>query len=99
MKTIKTIRRNSHAYNWVVDTIKTHEKYKSCYFWRAPANASQRRKEEFHDAYQFRLAGVVYDIYQGLEISCSNYYYTLSVHVDGDKKDIRALKKLIGGVK
>ena len=99
MKTIKTIRRNSHAYNWVVDTINTHEKYRNCFFWRVPASSSQRRKEEFHDAYQFRLAGIVYDVQQALELSSRNYYYSLSIHVDGKKKDIRALKKLIGGGK
>ena len=91
---VKTVRKNSKVYKIVENSIYRHDKYKSCYFWTPPTNASQRRREEFEFNHSFELDGVLYEIEQCLELSCRNYYYSFSVYVNGQKKDIRALKRL-----
>jgi hypothetical protein len=95
IKTVKTVRKGSQVYNWVTSAINTHEKYRNCYFWSTPTNASQRRKEEFDEGFVFILNGVKWEIDQSLYISCNNYYYTMRIYVDGQKKNITALKKLV----
>lgn len=77
------------------DIIATHDKYKKAFFWNPHPNAASRRNAEFDYKYIFEKEGKTYEIHQRYEESCKNCYYSLTVYVDGDKKDIRAVKKLL----
>lgn len=95
MKRVKTVRKNSQVWRWVTSAIKRHEKYRNCYFWKPPSTASQRRQAEFDEGFEFLLNGVKWEIDQSLQVSCNNYYYTMHIYIDGQKKNIRSLKKLV----
>lgn len=75
--------------------VATHEKYNKSYFWTPRSNAAGRRAAEFDDEYEFETNGKKYEVRQRYEESCKHCYYSLTVYVDGSKKDIRAIKKLI----
>ncbi len=75
--------------------IENHDKYKKSYFWNPPANASGRRSMEFSENLEFIINGETYIINQDLECSCSNVYWSNNITVNGSKKNITCLKKLI----
>ena len=84
----------------ILNTIEKHEKWSKSYFWSPKTNAGGRRSIENnfkseHPSYSFTHQGVKYEVVTSLDVSCKNYYYSLSIYVDEEKKDIRALKKLI----
>jgi len=66
--------------------IKTHEKWSSSYFM----NWNNKQKQ-FKDYYKF---GNI-EVEQEMTASCKNTYYSLDIRVDGIKKDIRVIKKLM----
>ena len=76
--------------------IEQHDDMKGCYFWKPPSSASMRRRyeRERSASMAFLFRGALYEIDQECSCSCRNIYYSLSVHVDGRKKDIRSLKRL-----
>ena len=75
--------------------IKNYEKYKNCFFWGSTGSASYRRSQEFNNAIEFNVADKEYYVRQCLEISCKNFYFKTIVMVDGQKKDVRVIKKLL----
>ena len=77
--------------------LDTHVKFKNSYFWTSPGNASSRRSLERQNSNEidFHHNGHHYKIYQSVSCSCRNVYYHLCVYVDGVKKDVRAIKKII----
>lgn len=78
--------------------IAQHEKFKSSFFWTPPCNANGRRsmeKANTREPLSFRFDGRTYHVEQSVDCSCANVYYIFSVTVDGTKKDIRAIKKLV----
>ena len=72
-----------------------HEKWKHSYTWSPRGNASQRRNNEFYYEYEFKLKDDVYKFSQDLEISSKRFYYTSSIYVNDEKKDIRIVKNLL----
>ena len=81
----------------LVNVLHTHDVYKGSYMWNKTGNASSRRKEEFEYVLSFVYRGQEVVITQSLDISCRNHYFSLKVMVDGNKKDVRFLKKIITG--
>jgi len=78
--------------------IEQHNKFKGSYFWTPPGNAAMRRDYEDKYSrypYKFKKNNSVYEITQEVSCTCKNIYYNFNVLVDGSKKDIRALKKLV----
>ena len=75
--------------------LSDHEKYKKSYFWSPPCTASQRRKMEFVRYNTIEFAGDIYELRQSISCSCKNVYYESNIEVNGEKKDIRAIKKLL----
>ena len=80
--------------------INWHDKYKGTYFWTPAFNANGRRANEtrfennkpeaiFHTSF-----GVVEAIFEYSE-SCRNVYYSACFSLDGIKKDIRIIKKIL----
>ena len=77
------------------DVLATHEKYKKCYFWKPNTHAAGRRQQEFDENFSFMVANKLYEINQSLDISCKNFYYRLDIRIDGNKKNVTCIKKLL----
>jgi hypothetical protein len=78
--------------NRIVDVLNTHKKFKNSYFWHGNnKNPNLNWKKEFY----FKFNNNVYKIYQSCSSSAKNVYYQLQIYVNGEKKDIRALKSVI----
>ena len=95
LKTLEN-KTGSKIKRQLTEMLDNHEKYKNTYFWSPPINASGRRAMEFNESIEFVLNGKKYSWKQDLSCSCRNVYWKSSVHVDGNKKNIRVIKKLIG---
>lgn len=84
--------------NELKSVIDQHEQFKGSYFWTPPGSASARRSYEARNSREqivFKYNGHEYEINQDVSCSCKNVYYEFSVLVDGEKKTIAALKKLL----
>ena len=92
-KVITTARRDL-----INAIIKDHDKLKNSYTWKSYGGAAQRRASEFDNIWKFIFKGSLYEIRQYRSNSCKNVYYGLSVFVAGTKKDVRALKQIVGAV-
>ena len=101
MKTYNiTNRMSKEARKEIENTIETNEKYAHSYFFHPGVTASQRRANEE----VFNRQNQPYTLINGRDTivvsynyseSCKNVYYSLSVMVNKEKKDIRVLKKLL----
>ena len=75
-----------------------HEYLKNSYFHRPQCNAAGRRSSERRyemDEMVFSFNSEEFKVKRNYSESCTHVYYSLVVHVNGVKKDIRALKALI----
>ena len=101
MKTYNiTSRVSSSAKAAINNCITQHEKYAKAYFWSSASNAGQRRRNE----QRVNAAHPEFTLVQGentIEVkpyyseSCKNCYYRLDVFVNGQKKTVAAIKKII----
>jgi len=89
-------RLTAHRKERLKEVIDLHERYKGAYFWRPHTHAAQRRAAEWSNRLVFTYGGHEYSISQAYQESCRNCYYTCKIWVDGQKKDIRAVKKILG---
>lgn len=74
------------------DVITTHEYFKNSYFWQGNNNSSRLN---FEKSYKIKSNNNIYIITQACNSTRKNVYYSLKILVNGIKKDIRVLKKLI----
>ena len=97
MKNYKRIK-GSKIEKILVEFVTNHLKYKNTYHWNPPSSARGRRAMEFQVEFDFsfKFQGKHYDLEQSLDCSCSNIYWTSTIHVDGKKSTIRSIKKLLG---
>lgn len=79
------------------EIIEIHNTMRSSFKWRPPGVARQRRymEEQHSNQLEMKHKGSTYEISQETTCSAKNVYYRLGVFVDGKKKDVRALKKLV----
>lgn len=101
MKTYNiTNRMSKEARKAIENAIATNEKYSNSYFFSPSSSAAGRRSNEN----KFLEQNPDFCLVKGKNIikvaftydeSCKNVYYTLTVIVNDEKKDIRALKKLL----
>jgi hypothetical protein len=102
MKVYKaTSRLSATAKQAILNTIELHDKYKKSYFWSPSGNAGGRRSSESRFAannpsYQIQKGTDIIEIAPSYSESCNNCYYSLEIWVNGAKKNIRTLKKIIG---
>jgi len=77
--------------------IELHNKMRWIWFRTPPYTASERRAMERlrSDSFKFKHKGVQYTVDQTTRCTCSKVIYKLLVTVNGEKKDVRALKKLV----
>ena len=89
------IIKNQDKLSFLDEVLDEHLTMRGAYFFRSVGNASARRWYERQHSRQgsFNLKGHKYNIVQDTSCSCRNVYYTLRVHVDNVKKDVRALKR------
>ena len=97
LKEYKNINRTKKLKSTLRLILSIHGDMQGCYFWSPPCSAHQRRSYEAarSNRVHFLLNGVEYEIDQSTDCSCKNIYYSLRVMVDGKKKDVRAIKKLL----
>ena len=87
--------KNTKAMKYLIAFLNNHQQYHNTYFWNPPGHASARRKMDFDTEFVFIYHGVKYELRQSLSCSCKNVYFSSKVYVDGIKKNIRTVKKLI----
>ena len=77
--------------------IELHEKMKNSFFWSSPAGAASRRSYEKYNSNScsFEYNNNTITVEQNTSCSCKNIYYTAVIKVNGIRKDIRALKKVL----
>jgi len=75
--------------------IADHEKFSKAYFWRPSGNAAARRRAAWSRTVDLNTPLGLIEISQSYHESCRYCYYSSSFFLDGEKKDIRLLKKLI----
>ena len=82
----------------IVDFIELWEKMSNAYFWSPPTSAASRRNYEKSNSLELNII-INNKTYQGtinVACSCRNIYVSRRLFVDGEKKRITALKKVIG---
>ena len=95
----KTLRKGSFVHSFLIEYLDNHDRYKSSYFWNPPSQSSARRRMEFDHSLIFIYKGKLYDFEQSVGCSCKNVYYSAGIYVNGKKKDIRIIRKLLRGGK
>jgi len=80
----------------IEEILARHDRFRNSYFWTSPGSASMRRRMEADNSVnlEFTHNGRVYQIHQTVSCSCKNVYYRLEVAVDGQKKNVRAIKSI-----
>ncbi len=80
--------------------INLQEKMKSSFFWTPPYHASVRRSAEKYNSqhFDFVYGGHKYIFEQDTKYSCRNVYFSSGFYIDGKKKDVRIVKKLLAQV-
>lgn len=102
MKTFKATNKVSAQLKQRIQSVlDTHGKYKNAYFWSSAGNASQRRRneEKFAESnpdFNIETKNGLVEVSFSYSESCKNIYYSLDIRLDGEKKDIRLLKKIAG---
>jgi len=89
---------NDELKSTLAEIIDQHERFKNSYFWRPPSSAAARlayEKKHTRDDVMFEHNGKQHLVTQTVDCSCKNVYYRFAVFVDGIKRDIRALKRLV----
>lgn len=91
------IIKNSEKKNALQTAINLNAKMKNCYWWSPPRFASARRSYEKYNSFsaQFSLKGKKYEIKMETSCSCKNIYFSQSILVNGENKNITALKKAL----
>jgi len=96
--TTATTEINDEVRSKVRAILGDHEYLKNSYFHRPQCNAAGRRSNEKRyngDEINFTFDGKEFSLKRNYSESCNHVYYSLVVHVNGVKKDVRALKALI----
>lgn len=101
MKTYNiTNRISAQAKKAIQNMIDGHERYSKSYFWKSGGNSSSRRgaEKKFKSNYpEFELikGDQKITVSPSYQESCKNVYYSLSISVNDQSKDIRTLKNII----
>lgn len=88
-----TIELTENEKEKVKKFIELSEKLKNAYFFNSYSNARSRRSFENDNSMSIEFKGIKASI--DVKMSCHNVYVDKSIYIDGVKKDIRALKKIV----
>lgn len=80
--------------------VELNEYVKNAYFWSSNGNAANRRRREqqLTKKLQFTVNGENVNASIETRMSCRNTYVTKKVTVNGQKKDIRYIKKVLNSL-
>lgn len=101
MKTYNiTSRISAQAKKELERIIATSEKYAKAYFWQPSQSADGRRRAErlFAKAnpdVTFIKGDCKIEVSMAYEESCKNCYYSCGIYMNGEKKNISLIKKLL----
>lgn len=101
MKTYNITKRiSAQARRELTRIIDTHEKYAKSYFWHPTCSADGRRRTERQFAESnpdvaFIKGDDRIEVSMTYSESCKNCYYDCGVFVNGIKKNITVIKKLL----
>lgn len=101
MKKYNTVNRvSAKAKQEIESIIRMHETYKNSYFWKAGGSAGERRSNEKRFASRYPSVSFITKkgtilVEPSYSESCNNVYYSLSITLDEEKKNITTLKNLI----
>lgn len=101
MKTYNVKNRlSSQAKQEINRIIETHDKYSKSYFFNPAKSAEQRRSNErkFHKnnpCVAFETKQGLLEVVMTYDESCNNVYYKLNIYLNGELKNISAIKKLL----
>ena len=73
--------------------IAEHERHAICYFWQGRGSRNDWSRE-----FEWTWRGRTITVRQSHSESQRNVYYSLTVRVDGAKKDVRTLRRLAAEV-
>lgn len=101
MKTYNIANRKSKtALSAIKNAISTHEHYKNSYFWKSQGNAGSRRNNESkfkssNPNFNLITKNGLVNVEFSYSESARNVYYSMTITLDGVKKNITYLKNLI----
>ena len=101
MKVYKAEKRISKKVRDIIENlVEYNDKYHGCYFWNKTGCASNRRSQEKQFAANNPAFSIIskkglIKVEPYLSISCKNFYYSLSVEVNGKKSNISILKNMV----
>jgi hypothetical protein len=101
MRTFKRmVKTGKELRSAIENCLEFHEKYKGSYFWGENGNGNQRsrnerRFQEQNPGFDIETPNGLIQVRPLMTQSRKNTYYSLTITVDGEIKDIRALKKLL----
>ena len=101
MKTYSAKKRVSNKLRAAINnTIETNEKYAGCYFWTKTGSAGSRRSQEkqfkaTNPSFTIETKKGLIEVAATLDISCQNFYYSLSVTKNGKKSNVSIIKNMI----
>jgi hypothetical protein len=90
MKEWKKLSKNRRTL--LNELVEKHNYFKNAYFW-----GGRQKRNQLHEKTElnFYYKGNNYSITQTVSQSTRNTYYRLRVYVNGIKKDIRSIKKIL----
>ena len=96
MRNYKNIKGNKIEQS-LKEILAVHDKFKNVYYWHPAGSASQRRalEKRYDMTFSFRYKDSDYSIERNIYCSCSHTKYRLEISIDGEKKNITAIKKLL----
>lgn len=83
----------------ILKDFKNHcKRYKNSFFWIPRGNAEKRSIDEENaefPEYSFEFEGDIFEISSSAKVSGRHFYFSKSITKNGEKKDIRAITKII----
>ena len=81
----------------ITQAIAQHESHEPSFFWTPYGNAAYRRATERKNTWSvsFTHAGQTYQYDSDVTCSARNYYYRGTFTVDGERRNVRAFRRLL----
>ena len=94
---MKTIVKNADKKSFCELVVLLNGKMKNCFFWVPPSSANDRRSYEEYNSIsgKFSLKRNKYEVVLTTKCSAKNIYFHQSIYVNGEKKNITAIKKAL----
>jgi len=96
IKEYKNVLRTKKLKAQLQKILKIHKDMRYCYFWTSPRSSERACYDKARsNELQFIVNGDKYEIDQWTSSRSKYIKYRLEVYVNGDKKNVSAIKKLL----